>query len=42
MVVGFEIPNGEPLMKIQNSDSMYPMAELLLNKHGHYTNIISK
>lgn len=43
MIVGVDIPNEQPLMKIQKSDfCMYPAAILPLNKLGYYSNIISK
>lgn len=42
VIIGVEIPNTQPLMKIQNSDYLYPGTTLPLNKCGHYPNIISK
>lgn len=43
MIVGVNIPDEQPLMKIQKSDIyMYPAAKLPLNKLGYYPNIISK
>lgn len=43
LLVGVEIPNDQPLMKMQYPDYlMYPAATLSLNKHGYYSNIISK
>lgn len=43
MILEFEIPNKQPLMKIKQSDNiMFPTARLPLNKCGQYPNIISK
>lgn len=43
ITVGISMSDKQPLMKITNSELyMYPAATLPLNKHGDYTNIISK
>lgn len=42
MIVGVDIPDEQPLMKLQKSDFyMYPTAKLPLNKLGYYPDIIS-
>jgi len=44
MIVGGEIPNEQPLLKIRytEEDFIYPTATLPLNKNGDYSNIICK